>query len=104
MSGPPGARIGIAVLGSCTVPSGADGLVLPLPQSHLRTRVLVNDTWITILPARGNVWAERWSDPPAVSPGRVPAPVAVQTSLTYRGSSASARPHSAEDEERNEAT
>ncbi|MBF0940414.1 MAG: hypothetical protein HXK03_06010 [Schaalia georgiae] len=32
-----------------------------------------------------------------------PAPLAVQASLTYRGSSASARPHS-EDEERNEAT
>ena len=33
-----------------------------------------------------------------------PAPLAVQASPTYRGSSTSARPHSAEDEDRNEAT
>lgn len=35
---------------------------------------------------------------------RAPLPVAVQASLTYRWSSASARPHPAEDEKRNEAT
>lgn len=65
----PGTGIDITVFGACAVPSGIGGLVLRLSQSHLRPRVLVNNTRITIRPARGDAWTARWSDLPTMAPG-----------------------------------
>lgn len=69
------------MFGACAVPSGIGGLVFRLSQSHLRPRVLVNDTRITILPARGDAWTARWSDLPTVAPGDRRAAAALEEAL-----------------------